>query len=113
MSHFSLNVISISHDFIISLFQTVLRIWDCLFYEGSKIIFRVCLTLIKRNQVSILQCNDLSSLAECFKEITRDSLVIQCHDFMQVTVLLVHFPYFTGTYLLSICVCVCAPTNKF
>jgi hypothetical protein len=66
------------------MFQTVLRIWDCLFYEGSKIIFRVCLTLIKRNQVSILQCNDFSSLAECFKEITRDSLVVQCHDFMQV-----------------------------
>ncbi|XP_021930020.1 growth hormone-regulated TBC protein 1-like isoform X1 [Zootermopsis nevadensis] len=62
---------------------TVLRIWDCLFYEGSKIIFRVCLTLIKRNKVSLLQCNDFSSLAECFKEITRDSLVIQCHDFMQ------------------------------
>ncbi|KAJ9588763.1 hypothetical protein L9F63_017950, partial [Diploptera punctata] len=63
--------------------ETVLRIWDCLFYEGSKIIFRVCLTLIKRNQVSLLQCSDFSSLAECFKEITRDSLVVQCHEFMQ------------------------------
>ncbi|PNF31918.1 Growth hormone-regulated TBC protein 1-A [Cryptotermes secundus] len=63
--------------------ETVLRIWDCLFYEGSKIIFRVCLTLVKRNQGSILQCKDFSSLAECFKEITRDSLVIECHDFMQ------------------------------
>jgi hypothetical protein len=74
---------------IVSVFQTVLRIWDCLFYEGSKIIFRVCLTLVKRNQVSILQCKDFSSLAECFKEITRDSLVMECHDFMQVIVLLV------------------------
>jgi len=74
-------------------FQTVLRIWDCLFYEGSKIIFRVCLTLIKRNEVSLLQCNDLTSLAECFKEITRDSLVIRCHDFMQVTAILLFCPY--------------------
>jgi hypothetical protein len=73
-------------------FQTVLRIWDCLFYEGSKIIFRVCLTLIKRNEVSLLQCNDFTSLAECFKEITRDSLVIRCHDFMQVTALLLYCP---------------------
>nr|CAD7200506.1 unnamed protein product [Timema douglasi] len=63
--------------------ETVLRIWDCLFYEGSKIIFRVCVTLIKRNKDSLLQCDDFSSLAECFKDITRDSLVLQCHNFMQ------------------------------
>ncbi|XP_067013808.1 growth hormone-regulated TBC protein 1-A [Anabrus simplex] len=63
--------------------ETVLRIWDCLFYEGSKIIFRVCLTLIRRNRDNLLHCTDFTSLAECFKEITRDSLVLQCHDFMQ------------------------------
>ncbi|GLG92868.1 hypothetical protein R5R35_003282 [Gryllus longicercus] len=63
--------------------ETVLRVWDCLFYEGSKIIFRVCITLIKRNREQLLQCSDFSSLAECFKEITHDSLVMQCHDFMQ------------------------------
>ncbi|XP_063224392.1 growth hormone-regulated TBC protein 1-A isoform X2 [Bacillus rossius redtenbacheri] len=64
--------------------ETVLRIWDCLFYEGSKILFRVCLTLIKRNRESLLQCSDFSSLAECFKEMVRDTLALRCHDFMQV-----------------------------
>lgn len=63
--------------------ETTLRIWDCLFYEGTKIIFRVALTLIKRNKDNLLACQDFTLLAECFKEITRDSIVLQCHDFMQ------------------------------
>ncbi|XP_015602174.1 growth hormone-regulated TBC protein 1-A isoform X3 [Cephus cinctus] len=63
--------------------ETTLRIWDCLFYEGSKIIFRVGLTLIKRNKENLLSCRDFTLLAECFKEITKDSIVVQCHDFMQ------------------------------
>lgn len=64
--------------------ETVLRIWDCLFYEGSKVLFRVCLTLIKQNRTNILQCNDFSSLAECFKEIVKNSFTVNCHLFMQV-----------------------------
>ncbi|XP_071440023.1 growth hormone-regulated TBC protein 1 [Hetaerina americana] len=63
--------------------ETVLRIWDCLFYEGSKIIFRVSLTLIMRNKENLLKCSDFSALVECFKEITKDSLVLQCHEFME------------------------------
>ena len=64
--------------------QTTLRIWDCLFYEGTKIIFRVALTLIKRNKSNLLACQDFTTLAECFKEITKDSIVLRCHEFMQV-----------------------------
>lgn len=63
--------------------ETTLRIWDCLFYEGTKIIFRVALTLIKRNRANLLACQDFASLADCFKEITKDSIVLRCHDFMQ------------------------------
>lgn len=63
--------------------ETTLRIWDCLFYEGSKIIFRVALTLIKRNKENLLACQDFAVLAGCFKEITKDSIVLHCHDFMQ------------------------------
>ncbi|XP_066599682.1 growth hormone-regulated TBC protein 1 isoform X4 [Prorops nasuta] len=63
--------------------ETVLRIWDCLFYEGNKIIFRVALTLIKRNKDNLLACEDFAALAECFKQITKDSIVLRCHDFMQ------------------------------
>ncbi|KAK0172226.1 hypothetical protein PV328_005571 [Microctonus aethiopoides] len=63
--------------------ETTLRIWDCLFYEGNKIIFRVALTLIKRNRDNLLACDDFALLAECFKDITKDNIVLQCHNFMQ------------------------------
>lgn len=63
--------------------ETVLRIWDCLFYEGSKIIFRVCLTLIKSQTSSLLACDDFGSLASAFKSTTSDSSTLHCHQFLQ------------------------------
>ncbi|XP_078088418.1 growth hormone-regulated TBC protein 1-like isoform X2 [Mustelus asterias] len=63
--------------------ETVLRIWDCLFYEGSKITFRVALTLIKYHQASILEANNFPAVCEKFKEITRGAVVQDCHVFMQ------------------------------
>ncbi|XP_067848576.1 growth hormone-regulated TBC protein 1-A [Heptranchias perlo] len=63
--------------------ETVLRIWDCLFYEGSKITFRVALTLIKYHQASILEANNFPAICEKFKEITCGPLVQDCHVFMQ------------------------------
>ncbi|MGH0166925.1 UNVERIFIED_CONTAM: hypothetical protein FKN15_051738 [Acipenser sinensis] len=64
---------------------TVLRIWDCLFYEGSKIIFRVALTLIKHNQAYIQQATNFPDICDKFKEIIRGELVDDCHTFMQVS----------------------------
>lgn len=64
--------------------QTVLRIWDCLFYEGSKILFRVALTLIHHHQDQILQAQNLPDVCERFKRITRGAFVEDCHAFMQV-----------------------------
>ncbi|XP_033866728.1 growth hormone-regulated TBC protein 1-like isoform X2 [Acipenser ruthenus] len=63
--------------------ETVLRIWDCLFYEGSKIIFRVALTLIKHNQAHIQQATNFPDICDKFKEIIRGELVDDCHTFMQ------------------------------
>lgn len=64
--------------------QTVLRIWDCLFYEGSKILFRVALTLIRHHQDVILQAQNMPDVCERFKRITRGAFVEDCHAFMQV-----------------------------
>ena len=47
-------------------------------------MFRAALTLIKRNRENLLACKDFTDLAECFKDITKDSIVLQCHNFMQV-----------------------------
>lgn len=65
-------------------FQTVLRIWDCLFYEGSKILFRVALTLIHHHQNLISQAQSLPEICERFKQITHGEFVEDCHSFMQV-----------------------------
>eukprot|EP00074_Homo_sapiens_P055739 XP_005268390.1 growth hormone-regulated TBC protein 1 isoform X1 [Homo sapiens] len=64
--------------------ETVLRIWDCLFNEGSKIIFRVALTLIKQHQELILEATSVPDICDKFKQITKGSFVMECHTFMQV-----------------------------
>ncbi|XP_037102674.1 growth hormone-regulated TBC protein 1-A [Syngnathus acus] len=63
--------------------ETVLRIWDCLFYEGSKILFRVALTLIHHSRVQIEEAQSLPDICQIFKEITRGAFVEECHPFMQ------------------------------
>ncbi|XP_064359854.1 growth hormone-regulated TBC protein 1 isoform X3 [Dromaius novaehollandiae] len=63
--------------------ETVLRIWDCLFYEGSKIIFRVALTLIKQHQAFILEATNFPDICDKFKELTKGTFVTECHSFMQ------------------------------
>ncbi|XP_062049892.1 growth hormone-regulated TBC protein 1 isoform X1 [Lepus europaeus] len=63
--------------------ETVLRIWDCLFNEGSKIIFRVALTLIKQHQALILEAASAPDICDKFKQITRGPFVTECHEFMQ------------------------------
>ncbi|CAH1782222.1 unnamed protein product, partial [Owenia fusiformis] len=63
--------------------ETVLRIWDSLFYEGSKIIFRVSITLILHNQSKLMKCRHLAEILDTFKEIPKDPLATRCHDFMQ------------------------------
>ncbi|XP_066542245.1 growth hormone-regulated TBC protein 1b isoform X2 [Hoplias malabaricus] len=65
--------------------ETVLRIWDCLFYEGSKILFRVALTLIHHHQTLIQQTQNLQDICEQFKQITHGEFVEDSHTFMQVT----------------------------
>ncbi|XP_069864215.1 growth hormone-regulated TBC protein 1-like isoform X1 [Dipodomys merriami] len=63
--------------------ETVLRIWDCLFNEGSKIIFRVALTLIKHHQALILEADSVPDICDKFKQITKGDFVMECHTFMQ------------------------------
>lgn len=64
--------------------QTVLRVWDCLFYEGSKVLFRVALTLIIHHQPEILRARSLPDVCQCFKQITSGAFTLDCHTFMQV-----------------------------
>ncbi|XP_045909161.1 growth hormone-regulated TBC protein 1-A-like isoform X2 [Micropterus dolomieu] len=63
--------------------ETVLRVWDCLFYEGSKVLFRVALTLIIHHQPEILRARSLMDVCECFKQITCGAFTLDCHNFIQ------------------------------
>ena len=55
-----------------------------MFNEGSKILFRVAITLIKLHEDKLLKCTDFAEMAECFKHITRSPAVLDCHSFMAV-----------------------------
>lgn len=62
--------------------ETVFRIWDCLFYEGDKIIYRVALTLIRMHRMEILKTRELHELINCFRNMRNNERVINCHEFM-------------------------------
>lgn len=74
--------------------ETVLRIWDCLFFEGSKIIFRVALTLIKIHKNEILKCDELGDLITCFRNMKNHQSVINCHQFIEVSILIIYTKLF-------------------
>ncbi|KAG2226471.1 hypothetical protein INT45_014215 [Circinella minor] len=38
--------------------ETVLRVWDCFFYEGASVLFRVALTLFKMSENTIMSIED-------------------------------------------------------
>ncbi|XP_055699679.1 growth hormone-regulated TBC protein 1-A isoform X2 [Phlebotomus papatasi] len=62
--------------------ETVLRIWDCLFSEGYKILFRVSITLILRHRDTLMATEDISQLANVFREMLQSPMVTNCHEFM-------------------------------
>lgn len=62
--------------------ETVLRIWDCLFYEGSKILIRVALTLVIQRQNEILMTDEFSNLVIEFKNCATNAATVQCHAFV-------------------------------
>ena len=63
--------------------ETVLRIWDCLFAEGSKMLFRVALTLLKIHEKEFLERKDFAELMEEFKRFLKSGEVVNCHNFME------------------------------
>ncbi|KAJ1970659.1 hypothetical protein H4R35_005733 [Dimargaris xerosporica] len=62
--------------------ESVLRVWDCFFYEGSKVLFRVALALFKLNETILLQTKDSLEQFQLVQEFPRK--MIHCHHLMQV-----------------------------
>ncbi|EAA18056.1 hypothetical protein [Plasmodium yoelii yoelii] len=78
MKEFDVDVSWICSEWLLCLFctafpiTTTLRIWDCLFYEGDKILFRIVLALFKMNQEKLIKSNSLESILYLFKESTKN-----------------------------------------
>ncbi|RLN49058.1 hypothetical protein BBJ28_00011465 [Nothophytophthora sp. Chile5] len=73
-------------------FEPVLRIWDVFFCEGSHVLLRVGLALLKLNQPRILACDDALDVYEMFK-ISHETL-------QEITA-----PYRSGLLNRDECVC--------
>lgn len=63
--------------------ETVLRIWDVMFAEGYKIIFRTSLALIFMLKDDIMRSNDITELADLFRNLAKDPRTLDCHSFME------------------------------
>lgn len=63
--------------------ETVLRIWDVIFAEGYKTIFRVALGIMYVLKDEILKTNDINDLAELFRNLDTNPLLIDCHSFIK------------------------------
>ncbi|CAH0479286.1 unnamed protein product [Peronospora belbahrii] len=73
-------------------FEPVMRIWDVFFCEGSHVLLRVGLVLLKLNQPRILACDDALDVYEMFK-VSHETL-------QELTA-----PYRTGLLNRDECVC--------
>lgn len=64
--------------------HTVLRVWDCLFYEGYKIIFRTCVAMFILHKQDLKAVKDMSQLAQCFKQLFWDNAAWDSDRFMKL-----------------------------
>ena len=77
--------LSVPHLFMDVLpIETVLRIWDCLFFEGDKILLRVAFSLIVVNKQKFLGKDNFTDIYAVFKEITQDETALNCHKFLKL-----------------------------
>ncbi len=67
--------------------ETTLRLWDCLFAEGSKVLLRAAVALVVDgdNQKKILGCSEFGALAAVFKSLTVGEQATRCHEFVTVS----------------------------
>jgi hypothetical protein len=63
--------------------ETVLRVWDCMFSEGSKVLFRVSLAILHMAEKNLLAAYDMGALMEEIKRFLVSKHTLECHTFME------------------------------
>jgi len=63
--------------------ETVLRVWDCMFCEGSKIILRTALYIVMMKQNEIISSPSLSQIKSVFDNLQEDTQAMSCHTFIE------------------------------
>ncbi|CAG8623028.1 4758_t:CDS:2 [Funneliformis caledonium] len=61
---------------------TLLRVWDCLFYEGNKVLFRVALAILKLNEEKILAVNDPMEIFQVVQNMPKS--LLDCHKLIDL-----------------------------
>jgi TBC1 domain family member 6 len=62
--------------------ETVLRVWDVMFAEGYKVIFRTALAIVLTLKEDIMNAMDITELAELFRNINKNPRMLDCHSFV-------------------------------
>ncbi|CAH8472116.1 unnamed protein product [Schistosoma turkestanicum] len=62
--------------------ETTIRVFDCLFYEGDKVLFRVCLSLVRLHYKDLIQCNEFPVIITAFRNMCKDKQTLYCHQFI-------------------------------
>ncbi|GJJ76053.1 TBC1 domain family member 6 [Entomortierella parvispora] len=61
--------------------ESILRVWDCFFYEGRKILFRVALTILRMHETEIAKIDDPLEVFQVVQNIPKR--MIDCHKLME------------------------------
>ncbi|KAG0000543.1 hypothetical protein BGZ79_005794 [Entomortierella chlamydospora] len=61
--------------------ESILRVWDCFFYEGRKILFRVALTILRLHEAEISKIDDPLEVFQVVQNIPKR--MIDCHKLME------------------------------
>jgi len=64
--------------------QTVLRVWDCLFFDGSIVLLLVGLNIILQHSDAVLCCRSTADILDVFRDVPNSPHVTRCHEFIQV-----------------------------
>ncbi|CAB3404807.1 unnamed protein product [Caenorhabditis bovis] len=60
--------------------ETVLRIWDCLIYEGDEWLFKIAITLFRSNMMALSHCHSIDQVLTQVQNIGSSKSALYCHQ---------------------------------